>query len=70
MRGIAILAIVLHNYCHWLGKMVQENEYQFFERNVHPEAHMGSHEDTEPLQSFKGDTFLFGQRMILRNRDI
>lgn len=34
MRGIAILAIVLHNYCHWLGKMVQENEYQFFERNV------------------------------------
>ena len=24
MRGIAILAIVLHNYCHWLGKMVQE----------------------------------------------
>ena len=34
MRGIAILAIVLHNYCHWLGKMVQENEYQFSERNV------------------------------------
>lgn len=34
MRGIAILAIVMHNYCHWLGKMVQENEYQFFERNV------------------------------------
>lgn len=34
MRGIAILAIVLHNYCHWLGKMVQENEYQFSEHNV------------------------------------
>ena len=34
MRGIAILAIVLHNYCHWPGKMVQENEYQFSERNV------------------------------------
>ena len=34
MRGIAILAIVLHNYCHWLGKMVQENEYQFSVRNV------------------------------------
>ena len=34
MRGIAILAIVQHNYCHWLGKMVQENEYQFSVRNV------------------------------------
>lgn len=34
MRGIAILAIMLHNYCHWLGKMVQENEYQFTEHNV------------------------------------
>lgn len=34
MRGIAILAIVLHNYSHWLGRMVQENEYQFHEMNV------------------------------------
>lgn len=34
MRGIAILAIVLHNYSHWLGQMVQENEYQFHEHNV------------------------------------
>ena len=30
MRGIAILAIMLHNYCHFIGKIVQENEYQFF----------------------------------------
>ena len=30
MRGIAILAIVLHNYCHFISKIVQENEYQFF----------------------------------------
>ena len=29
MRGIAILAIVLHNYCHFIGKIVKENEYQF-----------------------------------------
>ncbi|MCM1078592.1 MAG: acyltransferase [Bacteroidales bacterium] len=29
MRGIAILAIVLHNYTHWLGPMVKENEYTF-----------------------------------------
>ena len=30
MRGMAILAIVLHNYCHFISKIVQENEYQFF----------------------------------------
>ena len=33
MRGIAILAIVLHNYCHFIGKIVQENEYQFLSFN-------------------------------------
>ena len=33
MRGIAILAIVLHNYCHFIGKIVKENEYQFFTSN-------------------------------------
>lgn len=34
MRGIAILGIFLHNYCHWLGPMVKENEYQYFQHNV------------------------------------
>jgi len=34
MRGIAIIAIVLHNYCHFNGKIVQENEYQFIDFNV------------------------------------
>lgn len=34
MRGIAILAIVLHNYTHWLGPMVKENEYMFIVHNV------------------------------------
>lgn len=29
MRGLAILGIVLHNYCHWLGFAVKENEYTF-----------------------------------------
>lgn len=29
LRGIAILGIVLHNYCHWLGFAVKENEYTF-----------------------------------------
>ena len=33
MRGIAILGIVLHNYCHFIGRIVQENEYQFFAMN-------------------------------------
>lgn len=36
MRGIAILAIMLHNYCHFIGKIVKENEYQFF--NSHNEG--------------------------------
>lgn len=29
LRGIAILAIMLHNYCHWLGFAVKENEFTF-----------------------------------------
>ena len=33
MRGIAILAIMLHNYCHFIGKIVKENEYRFYEFN-------------------------------------
>ena len=34
LRGIAIVGIVLHNYCHWLRPIVQENEYQFKQHNV------------------------------------
>lgn len=33
MRGIAILSIMLHNFCHWLP-MVQENEYTYTQSNV------------------------------------
>ena len=29
LRGIAIIGIFLHNYCHWLGMAVKENEYTF-----------------------------------------
>lgn len=29
LRGVAILGIVLHNYCHFLGFAVKENEYKF-----------------------------------------
>ena len=34
MRGLAIIGIFVHNYCHWLGPIVKENEYQFFQRNA------------------------------------
>lgn len=34
LRGLAIIGIFLHNYCHWLRPMVKENEYQFFQHNV------------------------------------
>ena len=27
MRGVAIMAIMLHNYCNWLKGIVRENEY-------------------------------------------
>lgn len=34
LRGIAILGIMLHNYCHWLGFAVRENEYTFSAGNA------------------------------------
>lgn len=34
IRGLAILAISLHNYTHWLKPMVKENEYTFSQHNV------------------------------------
>ena len=45
MRGIAILAIVLHNYCHFIGKIVKENEYQFFTSNNDQLWQVVSHSD-------------------------
>ena len=33
LRGIAIIGIFLHNYCHWLGLAVKENEYTFTSAN-------------------------------------
>ena len=29
LKGVAILAIVMHNFCHWLPGCVVENEYMF-----------------------------------------
>lgn len=34
MRGLAILGIILHNFTHWLGPMVKENEYTYSQHNV------------------------------------
>lgn len=34
LRGLAIMAIMLHNYCHWLGFAVKENEYTFNAANT------------------------------------
>ena len=45
MRGIAILGIFLHNYCHWLGTIVKENEYQFMQYNVSRLAEILTHPD-------------------------
>ena len=33
MRGMAIMAIMLHNYCHWLKDITRENEYIFRQEN-------------------------------------
>ena len=34
LRGISMLCIVAHNYCHWLPDMTQENEFQWKISNV------------------------------------
>ena len=34
MKGMAILGIMLHNYCHWLKGIVRENEYTWVERKT------------------------------------
>ena len=34
LRGLAIIGIFLHNYSHWIGSIVKENEYQYFQHNV------------------------------------
>lgn len=51
MRAIAILGIVLHNYCHWLGGIVRENEYTWTKGNAdfltrilaHPDMNLPVH---------------------------
>lgn len=51
LRGLAIIGIVMHNFCHWLGPVVKENEYQFLASNVdwfsqvilHPDERLLAH---------------------------
>ncbi len=45
LRGLAILGIFLHNYCHWLNPVVKENEYQYFQHNVDWLAQVSAHID-------------------------
>ena len=75
LRGIAILGIVLHNYCHWLGPVVKENEYTFTRDHcdgllmalLHPDALLPAH-----LLSFFGHygvpvfLFLSGFGLVLK----
>ena len=34
LRGIAIIGIFMHNFCHWLPGIVRENEYLYHQQNV------------------------------------
>ncbi len=51
LRGVAIIGIFLHNYCHWLAPIVKENEYTFSSHNVgvlnqvlgHPDIYLPVH---------------------------
>lgn len=53
LRGLAIIGIFLHNYCHWLGPVVKENEYTFTRHNVDVFTQVLSHPDANlPLHLF------------------
>ena len=53
LRGLAIIGIFMHNYCHWLPGIVRENEYQFNAANVAGLWHYLTHPDWNlPLHLF------------------
>ncbi len=75
LRGIAIIGIFLHNYLHWLGPMVKENEYQFHQGNTNRMMELMANPTCElPLQlfSFLGHygvpvfLFLSGYGLVLK----
>ena len=45
LRGLAIMGIFLHNYCHWLPGIVRENEYTFKMGNVRVFDYFMAHPD-------------------------
>lgn len=79
MRGLAIIGIFLHNYCHWLGPVIKENEYTFNPENVtrmnhallYPDAQLPMH-----LLSFFGHygvpvfLFLSGYGLFKKYQDV
>ena len=53
LRGVAILSIVLHNYCHWLKGAIFENEFTYQSWHVSKLLHYLAHPDIYlPLQLF------------------
>lgn len=45
LRGLAIIGIFLHNYCHWLNPVVKENEYTYSQHRVDAFNHAVLHAD-------------------------
>ena len=51
LRGLAIIGIFLHNFCHWLAPIVKENEYTYTQYHVdgllqvtlHPDGNLPIH---------------------------
>ncbi|MBP3755684.1 MAG: acyltransferase [Prevotella sp.] len=75
LRGIAIVGIFLHNYCHWLKGIVRENEYTFTMSNSEGMWHALTHPDSNwmlHLLSFFGHygvpvfLFLSGYGLVLK----
>ena len=53
LRGVAILSIVLHNYCHWQKGAIFENEFTYQSWHVSKLLHYLAHPDIYlPLQLF------------------
>ena len=53
LRGVAISAIALHNYCHWLKGAVLENEFNYSQKHADAALRYLSHPDGYlPMQFF------------------
>lgn len=62
LRGVAILSIVLHNYCHWQKGAIFENEFTYQSWHVSKLLHYLAHPDIYlPLQLFS----FFGHYLVV-----